>query len=68
MVELKRNAYNMCYGRFGHNKDRDLICVQSIDGMIMVFDNKTMTCCTSIGDFLLPSPITYHPITDSFIL
>lgn len=36
--------------------------------MIMVFDNKTMTCCTSIGDFILPSPITYHPITDSFIL
>jgi len=30
----------MCSGTFGGVKERDLICVQSIDGMIMIFDNK----------------------------
>ncbi len=36
--------------------------------MIMVFDHKQMSCSTQIGDFLLPSPITYHPVIDAFIL
>ena len=36
--------------------------------MIMVFDNKQLLCATSIGDFLLPSPIAYNKITDSFII
>ncbi len=44
--KLKRNAYNMCSGTFGGVKDRDLICVQSIDGMVMVFDHKQMSCAT----------------------
>lgn len=58
----------MCSGTFGGVKERDLICVQSIDGMIMIFDNKQLVCCTQIGDFLLPSPLAYHQLTDSFIL
>jgi len=30
----------MCSGTFGGVKERDLIRVQSIDGMIMIFDYK----------------------------
>ena len=39
-IKLSRNAYNMCVGPFGKVQGRELICVQSIDGMLMIIDNK----------------------------
>lgn len=60
---LPRNAYNMTLGRFGGSK-RDMICVQSCDGMIMIFEADRLSCMAQINDFVLPGPLVYYPVLD----
>ncbi|XP_039771064.1 protein PTHB1 isoform X2 [Ornithorhynchus anatinus] len=64
---LQRTACNMTYGSFGGVKGRDLICIQSMDGMLMLFEQESYAFGRFLPGFLLPGPLTYNSRTDSFI-
>ncbi|XP_048195445.1 protein PTHB1 isoform X4 [Perognathus longimembris pacificus] len=64
---LQRTACNMTYGPFGGVKGRDLICIQSVDGMLMVFEQESFAFGRFLPGSLLPGPLVYSPRTDSFI-
>ncbi|XP_036594765.1 protein PTHB1 isoform X2 [Trichosurus vulpecula] len=64
---LQRVACNMTYGSFGGVKGRDLICIQSMDGMLMLFEQESYAFGRFLPGFLLPGPLTYSSRTDSFI-
>ncbi|NXJ70460.1 PTHB1 protein, partial [Rostratula benghalensis] len=64
---LQRTACNMTYGPFGGVKGRDLICIQSMDGMLMFFEQESYAFGRFLPGFLLPGPLTYSSRTDSFI-
>ncbi|XP_075601513.1 protein PTHB1 isoform X2 [Balearica regulorum gibbericeps] len=64
---LQRTACNMTYGPFGGVKGRDLICIQSMDGMLMLFEQESYAFGRFLPGFLLPGPLTYSARTDSFI-
>ncbi|NXG69651.1 PTHB1 protein, partial [Baryphthengus martii] len=64
---LQRTACNMIYGPFGGVKGRDLICIQSMDGMLMLFEQESYAFGRFLPGFLLPGPLTYSSRTDSFI-
>nr|XP_031529981.1 LOW QUALITY PROTEIN: protein PTHB1 [Vicugna pacos] len=64
---LQRTACNMTYGPFGGVKGRDLICIQSMDGMLMVFEQESYAFGRFLPGSLLPGPLAYSSRTDSFI-
>ncbi|XP_051012021.1 protein PTHB1 isoform X3 [Acomys russatus] len=64
---LQRTACNMTCGPFGGIKGRDLICIQSMDGMLMVFEQESYAFGRFLPGSLLPGPLAYSPRTDSFI-
>ncbi|XP_042551059.1 protein PTHB1 isoform X2 [Dipodomys spectabilis] len=64
---LQRTACSMTYGPFGGVKGRDLICIQSVDGMLMVFEQESFAFGRFLPGSLLPGPLVYSPRTDSFI-
>ncbi|NXI62672.1 PTHB1 protein, partial [Anseranas semipalmata] len=64
---LQRTACNMTYGPFGGVKGRDLVCIQSIDGMLMLFEQESYAFGRFLPGFLLPGPLTYNSRTDSFL-
>ncbi|NXA33323.1 PTHB1 protein, partial [Eudromia elegans] len=64
---LQRTACNMTYGPFGGVKGRDLICIQSMDGMLMLFEQESYAFGRFLPGFLIPGPLTYSSRTDSFI-
>uniref|UniRef100_A0A8C2UKJ9 Bardet-Biedl syndrome 9 n=1 Tax=Chinchilla lanigera TaxID=34839 RepID=A0A8C2UKJ9_CHILA len=64
---LQRTACNMTYGPFGGVKGRDLICIQSMDGMLMVFEQESYAFGRFLPGSLLPGPLAYSARTDSFI-
>ncbi|PNJ46934.1 protein PTHB1 isoform X3 [Pongo pygmaeus] len=64
---LQRTACNMTYGSFGGVKGRDLICIQSVDGMLMVFEQESYAFGRFLPGFLLPGPLAYSSRTDSFL-
>ncbi|KAL1132063.1 hypothetical protein AAG570_010021, partial [Ranatra chinensis] len=66
--QLKRCAYNMIVGGFGGVVGRDFLCIQSLDGALMFFEQETLALTRTLPNFLLPSPIAYVPHTDSFVI
>lgn len=64
---LQRTACNMTHGPFGGIKGRDLICIQSMDGMLMVFEQESYGFGRFLPGSLLPGPLAYSARTDSFI-
>ncbi|KAM9308245.1 protein PTHB1 [Gastrophryne carolinensis] len=64
---LQRTACNMTHGSFGGVKGRDLICIQSMDGMLMFFEQESYAFGRYLPGFLLPGPLRYSSKTDSFI-
>lgn len=64
---LQRTACNMTYGPFGGVKGRDLICIQSMDGMLMVFEQESYAFGRFLPGSLLPGPLAYSSRTDSFV-
>ncbi|NXP77356.1 PTHB1 protein, partial [Ramphastos sulfuratus] len=46
---------------------RDLICIQSMDGMLMLFEQESYAFGRFLPGFLLPGPLAYSSRTDSFI-
>ena len=53
----------MIWGPFRGAKGKDLICVQSMDGLLSFFHHENYF----LPDFLVPSPLGYLPRTDSIV-
>ncbi|CEL98014.1 unnamed protein product [Vitrella brassicaformis CCMP3155] len=65
---LTRPAYNMCYGPFGGARDRDLLCVQSLDGLLTFYEQEGFGFGRMLpASYLVPGPLVYSPSSDSFI-
>ena len=62
---IERPCFNMCMGTFGALHGRDSIAVQSIDGVLFVFEQESFSFKRQLPDFLVPGPIAYNPKTDS---
>ncbi|XP_067837947.1 protein PTHB1 isoform X2 [Heptranchias perlo] len=63
---LQRTACNLTFGAFGGVKGRDLICIQSMDGMLMFFEQESYAFGRFLPGCLLPGPLKYSSRTDSF--
>jgi len=67
--QLSRPAFNFCNGPFGGIRDRDYICVQSLDGVLSFFEQDSFAFSRLLSaNFLMPGPLVYMPKTDSFII
>uniref|UniRef100_A0A3Q2Y0H1 Bardet-Biedl syndrome 9 n=1 Tax=Hippocampus comes TaxID=109280 RepID=A0A3Q2Y0H1_HIPCM len=63
---LQRTACNMTYGTFGGVTHHSL-CIQSMDGMLMFFEQDSYSFGRFLPGFLLPGPLAYNSRTDSFL-
>lgn len=67
--QLVRPAFNMCFGPFGQIRDRDYICVQSLDGVLSIFEQDAFAFSRLLSPtFLVPGPICYFPKFDLFLI
>ncbi|XP_031432807.1 protein PTHB1 [Clupea harengus] len=64
---LQRTACNMTYGPFGGVTGHHFICIQSMDGMLMFFEQESYAFGRFLPGFLLPGPLCYCAHTDTFI-
>ncbi|XP_040900630.1 protein PTHB1 [Toxotes jaculatrix] len=64
---LKRTACNMTYGTFGGVTGHHSLCIQSMDGMLMFFEQDSYSFGRFLPGFLLPGPLVYNTRTDSFL-
>ncbi|KAM4568531.1 protein PTHB1 isoform 2-T2 [Fundulus diaphanus] len=64
---LQRTACNMTYGTFGGVTGHQSLCIQSMDGMLMFFEQDSYSFGRFLPGFLLPGPLAYNPRTDSFL-
>uniref|UniRef100_A0A665SWN9 Bardet-Biedl syndrome 9 n=1 Tax=Echeneis naucrates TaxID=173247 RepID=A0A665SWN9_ECHNA len=64
---LKRTACNMTYGTFGGVTGHHSLCIQSMDGMLMFFEQDSYSFGRFLPGFLLPGPLIYNSRTDSFL-
>uniref|UniRef100_A0A8C9XYZ8 Bardet-Biedl syndrome 9 n=1 Tax=Sander lucioperca TaxID=283035 RepID=A0A8C9XYZ8_SANLU len=64
---LQRTACNMTYGTFGGVTGHHSLCIQSMDGMLMFFEQDSYTFGRFLPGFLLPGPLVYNSRTDSFL-
>ncbi|TSN21177.1 Protein PTHB1 [Bagarius yarrelli] len=64
---LQRTACNMTYGPFGGVTGHHFICIQSMDGMLMFFEQESYAFGRFLPGFLLPGPLCYCTRTDAFI-
>ncbi|KAL0219193.1 hypothetical protein P9112_004846 [Eukaryota sp. TZLM1-RC] len=68
--QLPYNAFSMIFGSFGGRAGKDLICIQSMDShLVFIEHDKFMfACALSPSLFLMPGPLSYDPVTDSFLI
>jgi Bardet-Biedl syndrome 9 protein len=75
--QLTRSAFNFCCGPFGGIRDRDYICVQSLDGVLSFFEQDAFAFSrlvanvdpkTQATNFLVPGPLCYMARTDSIVI
>ncbi|GAA6099767.1 protein PTHB1 isoform X1 [Tachysurus ichikawai] len=64
---LQRTACNMTYGPFGGVTGHHFICIQSMDGMLMFFEQESYAFGRFLPGFLLPGPLCYCARVDAFI-
>ena len=64
---LERPAHSMAHGHFGGVRGWDLICVQSMDGLLTVIERETVAFQRVLPNFLVPGPLCYVPATDSLV-
>uniref|UniRef100_A0A4W5RT64 Bardet-Biedl syndrome 9 n=1 Tax=Hucho hucho TaxID=62062 RepID=A0A4W5RT64_9TELE len=64
---LQRTACNMTYGTFGGVTDHHSLCIQSMDGMLMFFEQESYAFGRFLPGFLLPGPLCYCSRTDTFL-
>ncbi|XP_022671301.1 protein PTHB1-like isoform X3 [Varroa destructor] len=65
--KLERCSYVLTKGPFGGAKAADLIGVQSVDGVLSVFDRESHAFDRPLPGALLPGPFVYIEQTDSFV-
>lgn len=65
--ELSRNSFNMTQGIFGKSHN-ELICVQSVDGLLTIINKDSIQLEITLPDFYLPGPFIYAKESDSFIV
>jgi Bardet-Biedl syndrome 9 protein len=76
---FEQSAFNLCYGPSGvtgilpnriglNHPDKDTICVQSLDGLLTVYEQDRRVVSRWISNHLIPGPITYVPSIDSFLI
>mmetsp|Transcript_80274 Transcript_80274/g.260005 ORF Transcript_80274/g.260005 Transcript_80274/m.260005 type:complete len:873 (-) Transcript_80274:89-2707(-) len=67
--QLARPAFNFCHGPFGQIRDRDYICVQSLDGVLSFFEQDAFAFSRMLAPgFLLPGPLCYMAKIDSLLI
>ncbi|CAJ1063068.1 protein PTHB1 [Xyrichtys novacula] len=64
---LQRTACSMTYGTFGGVTGHHSLCIQSMDGMLMFFEQDSYSFGRFLPGFLLPGPLVYNHRTDSFL-
>ena len=64
---LSHVAHSMVTGPFGRITDRDMVCVQSMDGLLTVIDHGEILFSCCLSEFFLPGPLGYNPRTDSIV-
>lgn len=70
--QLQRTSFCMCKGPFGgiagaNSDPHEYICVQSMDGMLSIFEYESFSLSCFLPKILIPSPIKYIAKTDCFI-
>jgi Bardet-Biedl syndrome 9 protein len=60
-------AFNMVCGPFGQARGRDLLCVQSLDGQLQIFEQDNYAFTRQFSSCLVPGPLCYSPHIDSII-
>eukprot|EP00730_Choanoeca_flexa_P006011 TRINITY_DN12067_c0_g1_i1.p1 TRINITY_DN12067_c0_g1~~TRINITY_DN12067_c0_g1_i1.p1 ORF type:complete len:803 (+),score=172.33 TRINITY_DN12067_c0_g1_i1:961-3369(+) len=63
---MKRTAANMVTGPFG-NAGCDVICVQSMDGVLTFYKQAQEAMVRYLPSFLLPGPIAFLPATQTLV-
>ncbi|XP_046907324.1 LOW QUALITY PROTEIN: protein PTHB1, partial [Hypomesus transpacificus] len=64
---LQRTACNMTYGTFGGVTGHHSLCIQSMDGMLMFFEQDSYSFGRFLPGFLLPGPLCYCSRTDTLL-
>ncbi|EFJ41408.1 Bardet-Biedl syndrome 9 [Volvox carteri f. nagariensis] len=64
---LEHTAANMTYGPFNGVQGCDYICVQSYDGQLYFFEAEAQAFTRYLPNFLVPGPIAYVDVSDTFI-
>ncbi|XP_077432794.1 protein PTHB1 isoform X2 [Vanacampus margaritifer] len=64
---LQRTACNMTYGTFGGVTGHHSLCIQSMDGMLMFFEQDSYSFGRFLPGFLIPGPLAHNSRTDSFL-
>jgi Bardet-Biedl syndrome 9 protein len=67
--DLQHVAHMFCSGPFGNRgpQDNDLVCVQSMDGLLSFFDDRAFLFARFLPLFLVPGPLVYIRDTDAFV-
>jgi len=65
--KLIRNGFNLCLGRIGE-RSYDIIFVQSVDGVISIFEGETCVNNIAINEIIFPGPIGFLSRKDSFVI
>ena len=67
--KLERNSFNMINGYFGNEYAKnEQICVQSVDGVLYMIDDKFILFKIQLPDYLVPGPLLYSQNTGCIII
>lgn len=64
---LETSAANFIIGPFGNTLNRDFICVQTLEGRLIFFEQESPSFKSFLPKILLPGPIVYLEKIDCFI-
>ncbi|CAG2113419.1 unnamed protein product [Medioppia subpectinata] len=65
---LQRSAFTMTLGPFGHIRGKDFLCVQSLDGNLVFYEQESLAFNRFLPNSLLPGAMAYIAHSDSFIV
>ena len=64
-IEEKHDTTSKCLGKESTN--HEYICVQTLDGVLYVFENERQSMAKSLPNTYLPGPIAYLSRHDAFL-
>lgn len=65
--KLTRNAYNFCLGRIG-DRNYDIIFVQSLDGVISIYEQDSLVNMISLSEVIIPGPVNFLTRKECFLI